>query len=268
MRYFFINTDEDCAPKGEPAYLKWLELGVAAADGPPKFGENLKRLSPGDICLMYVDGIGIAAAGRVLERWNGRTYRNPLIYEIYNEDQGEYRIKVEWFKKFSPKPISPANVKRLFGYQPRSALNPIDKKRSVAERLAGGVPLPQFLLPQELPPDPVRRYPVGAKKQITVNAYERSSAARRDCLRRWTFKCSVCEKGMDEIYGPAGKDVIDVHHLVPLSQVDESYRLDPVQDLRPVCPNCHTMLHRKPGRRVYSIGELQAILRQACGRKG
>ena len=27
--------------------------------------------------------------------------------------------------------------------------------------------------------------------------------------------------------------------------IKENYRLDPINDLIPVCPNCHAMLHRR-----------------------
>jgi predicted HNH restriction endonuclease len=30
---------------------------------------------------------------------------------------------------------------------------------------------------------------------------------------------------------------------VPLSEIDDEYVVDPVRDLRPVCPNCHAMIH-------------------------
>ena len=33
------------------------------------------------------------------------------------------------------------------------------------------------------------------------------------------------------------KDLIQVHHLVPLSAIGKKYRVDPIRDLRPVCPN-------------------------------
>lgn len=36
-----------------------------------------------------------------------------------------------------------------------------------------------------------------------------------------------------------------VHHLKLISEVGEEYQLDPISDLRPVCPNCHAMLHRE-----------------------
>ncbi|MDC9497701.1 MULTISPECIES: HNH endonuclease [unclassified Pseudoalteromonas] len=36
-----------------------------------------------------------------------------------------------------------------------------------------------------------------------------------------------------------------VHHIVPISDIGDEYQVDPIRDLRPVCPNCHAMLHRK-----------------------
>jgi hypothetical protein len=43
-----------------------------------------------------------------------------------------------------------------------------------------------------------------------------------------------------------GKDIfIHVHHVKPLAaRKGKSYTLNPRKDLVPVCPNCHTMLHR------------------------
>ncbi len=48
-----------------------------------------------------------------------------------------------------------------------------------------------------------------------------------------------------------------MHHLKQLSEVGEEYEVDPIKDLRPVCPNCHSMLHRK--RLALSIEELKEI---------
>jgi 5-methylcytosine-specific restriction protein A len=51
----------------------------------------------------------------------------------------------------------------------------------------------------------------------------------------------------EKFYGVVGKGFIEVHHLIPLSDIKKEYELDPIKDLRPVCPNCHAMIHmRKP----------------------
>ncbi len=83
----------------------------------------------------------------------------------------------------------------------------------------------------------------GAKKTITVNSYERNPKARMLCIEHWGHSCSVCGLNFQTMYGDMGIGFIHVHHLAPISQINESYQVDPVEDLRPVCPNCHSMLH-------------------------
>ncbi|HHH55102.1 MAG TPA: hypothetical protein ENK91_15680 [Bacteroidetes bacterium] len=100
----------------------------------------------------------------------------------------------------------------------------------------------------------------GTKKQITVNAYERSSQARQECINEYGYKCVICKFDFEKSYGDIGKEFIHVHHIKPLSEIDEKYKINPIQDLRPVCPNCHAMLHkRKP---AYSIEEIQDKIEQ------
>lgn len=103
-----------------------------------------------------------------------------------------------------------------------------------------------FRFPEELPPSPT--YAEGAAYRIEVNAYERSRAARQACLDAWGTACAVCDLDFGERFGPMFAGLIHVHHLVPLSAlsgVAGRYDLDPKADLRPVCPNCHAMLHKK-----------------------
>jgi predicted HNH restriction endonuclease len=98
----------------------------------------------------------------------------------------------------------------------------------------------------------------GAKKQITINAYERNPIARQKCLNHYGYNCSVCGFNFSERYGDIGKNFIHVHHLKEISQIGEEYEIDPIKELRPVCPNCHAMLHkRKP---AYTIEELKEII--------
>ena len=100
---------------------------------------------------------------------------------------------------------------------------------------------PGLHLPEEVPQVGLVE---GATRQVTVNAYERNPAARTACIRHWGTSCVVCGFNFGERFGDLGKDFIHVHHLVPLATVASEYLVDPVADLRPVCPNCHAMLHR------------------------
>lgn len=83
----------------------------------------------------------------------------------------------------------------------------------------------------------------GAKRTVTVNTYERNSKARTRCIAHWGCLCAVCNFDFQKTYGDIGSGFIHVHHLVPLSEIGESYQVNPINDLRPICPNCHSMLH-------------------------
>lgn len=92
-----------------------------------------------------------------------------------------------------------------------------------------------------------------------MNAYERDRAARQACISHYALACVVCDLRFEERYGAVGASFIHVHHVVPLSELGPDYKLDPVRDLRPVCPNCHAMLHRQ--RPPHSIEALRGFIR-------
>jgi 5-methylcytosine-specific restriction enzyme A len=55
----------------------------------------------------------------------------------------------------------------------------------------------------------------------------------------------VCEFDLEKTYGEIGKSFIQVHHLMKIADIGDEYEVDPIQDLRPVCPNCHAISHRE-----------------------
>jgi hypothetical protein len=89
------------------------------------------------------------------------------------------------------------------------------------------------------------KYIEGATKTVSVNVYERSTAARKACIDYYGVNCSVCNMNFHREYGEIGSGFIHVHHLKSLAKLDEQYEVDPINDLRPVCPNCHAMLHKE-----------------------
>lgn len=84
----------------------------------------------------------------------------------------------------------------------------------------------------------------GAKKQILVNRFERSAAARAECIAAHGTICAACNIDFEHQFGEIGRNFIHVHHKTPLCEVDESYTIDPINDLVPLCPNCHSMIHK------------------------
>ena len=103
------------------------------------------------------------------------------------------------------------------------------------------------------------KYAEGKTKQVIVNSYERNSIARRKCIEHFGLNCQVCEFNFKDFFGDLGKDFIHVHHIVDLYSIGSEYSVNPLTELIPVCPNCHSMLHkRKP---AYSIEELKGIMK-------
>ncbi len=99
----------------------------------------------------------------------------------------------------------------------------------------------------------------GAIRRIVVNAYERDPRARMACVEHYGANCSVCGFDFERMYGRLGKGFIHVHHLFPLSRIRRSYVVNPVRDLRPVCPNCHAMLHVE--EKVLPVDRLRKIVK-------
>jgi len=104
-------------------------------------------------------------------------------------------------------------------------------------------------------------YIEGALKTISVNIYERNQKARSECIKYHGYACKVCSFDFEKHYGSLGKEFIHVHHVVPLSNIQSEYKLNPKTDLIPVCPNCHAMLHRLKG--ILSVGQLKQLISAA-----
>ena len=87
--------------------------------------------------------------------------------------------------------------------------------------------------------------PEGAVSRIVVNRYERNRFNRAACIEIHGHVCKACGFDFFEVYGEIGERFIHVHHVTPVSQIDENYKINPAVDLIPVCANCHSMLHRR-----------------------
>ena len=109
----------------------------------------------------------------------------------------------------------------------------------------------------EIKPEQAVALNEGAKKTVTVNAYERNSTARRICIKHYGVKCQVCGFDFAETYGNAFEGLIEVHHLVPLGSIQSEYSVDPIKDLIPLCSNCHTEIHKTIDNHSLTIDELR-----------
>lgn len=180
---------------------------------------------------------------------------NPDFEEIYSRQKletGKFKgaSPMHWDSQMSGITI-PADVAAILG-------------KEWADFLAGknivqgsGRPLSTHS-PDEVPNS--KDYYEGATKSIRVNVYERNDKARLACIKHYGYSCCICGFNFEEAYGEMGLGFIHVHHLKPLSEVGKEYKVDPVKDLRPVCPNCHAMIHSR--KQSHSIEEVKQQLRE------
>jgi 5-methylcytosine-specific restriction enzyme A len=123
---------------------------------------------------------------------------------------------------------------------------------------ATGHPTEPLRLPEELGAE----FEEGAAVSVRVNRYERDAKAREYCVKHHGTACSVCGLSLADQYGPQVIGLIHVHHLTPLGARRKSARVDPIRDLRPVCPNCHAVIHStSPPRTLEQVSQMMRACR-------
>lgn len=175
-------------------------------------------------------------------------YQEHLAYIVSTEAKGAYEcivINAAKSDAFDPRPTPRGYMKNVTffdGAQKPYAVVPADASKALA--LMG---IMEQRVPSEFQsPDEVcstGELWEGHVKSVTVNAYERSREARFKCIAHHGMDCAVCGMNFESLYGKIGAGYIHVHHLVSIASIGTNYVVDPVCDLRPVCANCHAMLH-------------------------
>lgn len=103
-----------------------------------------------------------------------------------------------------------------------------------------------------------KEYDEGFTQQILLELKKRNPALVQQAKGVYGTVCEGCGFDFGQTYGPHGEGFIEMHHLYPISR---GSRRSTLADLRPVCANCHRMLHR--GKQLFSIEELKEIIRKA-----
>lgn len=105
-----------------------------------------------------------------------------------------------------------------------------------------------------------RAYTEGTPNQVNVTKYERNPHARQECIDHYGLSCVVCDFNFENTFGQVGKGSIHVHHLKQVSKRGGTYEVNPIIDLRPVCPNCHLIIHKR--KNPYTIDEAKDFIRK------
>jgi 5-methylcytosine-specific restriction protein A len=215
---------------------------------------NTTRIEPGDRLFILKQGSGERGSFGVGRATSG--VFEDAHYDDDRADAGDTALYVDgiWETLLNPEteqilPLEELEdrVPGMYWAPPASGTSIPVESAALVERLwadhllrtRNGRPL----FPDEVA-EPERFFE-GATLRVPVNVYERNPAARAACIAHYGAKCQVCDFDFGECYGEIGEGFIHVHHLKLLSEIGQEYEVNPIDDLRPVCPNCHAMLHQR-----------------------
>jgi 5-methylcytosine-specific restriction enzyme A len=226
-----------------------------------------KTIKPGDRAFLVRLGSeprGIFAAGYVVSE--------PFLSKHWSdEDKDVHRVLIEFEVLLNPEkePILTLDILKT-GNLEKQQWTPQSSGISIKPELVEELEAVwfDFLTTQDIRLNPYatiggeekKTYTEGTANQIIQTRYERNPYARAACIKHYGYSCTVCKFDFEKRFGEIGKNFIHIHHLTQVATVGKTYEVDPIQDLRPVCPNCHAMLHRK--NPPLTIEELKVWLHQ------
>jgi 5-methylcytosine-specific restriction protein A len=217
---------------------------------------NTKRIEIGDLFFLVRLGVepkGIIGCGYISSR--------PYLLPHWDEQkarEGKSALRTDLlFKALSEEPI--ISLPYLQNKYPNYAWTPQAGGLSVPGEIAEEL----FSLLQEnvqfrfepVAKGEIEKYAEGKPRSVTYKTYDRSPAARQACINHFGYSCAVCGFNFEQAYGAIGSRYIEIHHLNQIADIGAEYLIDPIRDLRPVCANCHRMLHKT--RPPLSIEELK-----------
>ena len=109
----------------------------------------------------------------------------------------------------------------------------------------------------------------GTRRVRNVQVYERSKKLREAAISRYMInghlQCSVCSFDFSTVYGERGKGYVEIHHQKPIFQYEDQdtakFLEQALQNVVPVCSNCHRMIHREKNAPM-PVEELRQLIEQ------
>lgn len=235
-------------------FLKYLEKDARKKDANERERiADLVETKLTDFLLRYIDedfdGIE-AQTDPNYYRWaRNRTFSNAKAMAA-NKAEGElYTMSMKLYMEFLSSKTFKGEEKVTLSNREKLAAQ---KKKPMATTTTTAKPDP-------LMPDDGDTMTEGKIRQVNLTRHERNSELRQACLRHYGYVCQVCGMDFERFYGEAGRQFIEVHHLDPIAETDGEHALDPKTGLVPLCSNCHSMIHRNPAGKPYTMEEMRKI---------
>ena len=110
----------------------------------------------------------------------------------------------------------------------------------------------------------------GTTTTTITKTRKRSAKLREASIMQYSningdISCYACGFNFKKIYGELGKDYIEIHHEEPLYQYSDDdfdkYLSEAIKKTKPLCSNCHRMLHRHRDK-VITADDLKCIIKE------
>lgn len=228
-----------------PKQIELLQL-LYSCDNKSATAKQLATLLNPNNPAIIISNRQIGTLGRAIA-----DFLNVIPGDTYQDDEGNLQGHFSgWFNMISD------------GYSRKTGWTLLPEIQKALENLGlvnDGLPIEERLPTETQVFDEKSFLKEGKVIQVFVNKYERNQRARIQCIEALGDKCFACGFDFEQTYGDIAKGFIHVHHIKPLSEIKEEYSVDPENDLVPLCPNCHAVVHMT--RPELTISELKEILK-------
>lgn len=203
--------------------------------------------------LMHLgsDPRGIIASGWIMSEPESKPHWD-------GSERSTLYVDIEYDRLFKPETrILP--LARLRELAPTQHWTPQSSGTLIKEEVVGTVEEAWNAVSPSSAAEPSTQFVEGTAFTVRMTRFERDPRNRAICIAHHGMKCAVCGFDFKERFGDLGEGFIHVHHLNPLGAMKRAHLIDPINDMRPVCPNCHAMLHRR--KEVLAIEELKMLIK-------
>ena len=230
------------------AQMTWRRVRLSFE--PQKFAGELVR------AMGESDEVGRAAFSRILEEC---VARGATIQFRVNGHPIQLHDQAVWERRW--RRIDLSMSKQLARFDGIATAEEMDLVRPWASRfLAAVLALAPLETQQTAKNKSAEGFEEGAASVTRTIRYERDRRNRAAAIAIHGTACLACGVELGAKYGMVAEGFIEVHHVVPVASMGADYRVDPVKDLVPLCPNCHAVAHRRDP--PLTVDEIKARLRE------
>lgn len=104
----------------------------------------------------------------------------------------------------------------------------------------------------------------GERSRREATFFKRNPKLRSAAIDQHGLACFGCDFNFELAYGEVGAGYIEIHHLNPLAERNDSVKgeveMTRIEEVIPLCANCHRIVHRR--KKLLSLDDLRAAIRQ------